>query len=83
MTIFSDHTKEKAEKARLTIENFYQNFLFQQNEREERLESKENEICKFGDESAIQNCWTWMLAFSTKSLHNNAFLSKSVGRGEN
>ena len=44
MTIFSEHTKEKAEKARLTIENFYQNFLFQQNEREERLESKEREI---------------------------------------
>jgi hypothetical protein len=83
MTIFSDHTKEKAEKARLTIENFYQNFLFQQNEREERLESKENEICKFDDERAIQNWWTWMRAFSTNSLHNKAFLSKSVGRGEN
>jgi len=53
MTIFSDHTKEKAEKARLTIENFYQNFLFQQNEREERLESKETEICKFDDPRAI------------------------------
>ena len=56
MTIFSDHTKEKAEKARLTIENFYQNFLFQQNEREERLESKENEICKSDYEWAIQSC---------------------------
>ena len=73
MTIFSDHTKEKAEKARLTIENFYQNFLFQQNEREERLESKENEICKSDYEWAIQSCWTWIQAFSTKLLHNNAY----------
>lgn len=43
-TNYSDHTKEKADKARITIENFYNNFLFQQNEREERLRYKEKEI---------------------------------------
>jgi len=51
---YSDHTKEKAEKARLTIENFYQNFLFQQNEREERLESKETEISNLSEEDKIK-----------------------------
>jgi len=38
---YSSHTVEKANKAKITIENFYTNFLQQQREREERLEQCE------------------------------------------
>ena len=44
---YSAHTVEKANKARITIENFYTNFLLQQDEREERFKATEDAIGKF------------------------------------
>lgn len=43
---YSAHTVEKANKARITIENFYTNFLLQQDEREERFKQTEAAIGK-------------------------------------
>ena len=44
---YSSHTIEKANKAKITIENFYTNFLQQQQEREERLHQCEEALGKF------------------------------------
>ena len=44
--VVSAHTFEKANKARITIENFYTNFLLQQNEREERFKQTESALGK-------------------------------------
>jgi casein kinase 1 alpha len=41
---YSSHTIEKANKAKITIENFYTNFLQQQQEREERLHQCEEAL---------------------------------------
>ena len=43
---YSSHTIEKANKAKITIENFYTNFLQQQQEREERLHQCEEALGK-------------------------------------
>ena len=43
---YSSHTIEKANKAKITIENFYTNFLQQQQEREERYHQCETAIGK-------------------------------------
>lgn len=47
---YSAHTVEKANKARITIENFYTNFLLQQDEREERFKQTEAAIAGCGEE---------------------------------
>ena len=44
---YSSHTVEKANKAKITIENFYTNFLQQQSEREERLKLCEQTIGEY------------------------------------
>ena len=44
---YSNHTIEKANKARITIENFYTNFLHQQDEREVRFKQTEAAIGVF------------------------------------
>jgi hypothetical protein len=37
----------QANRARITIENFYTNFILHQDERKERQKTTENAICKF------------------------------------
>jgi len=47
---YSSHTIEKANKAKITIENFYTNFLQQQQEREERLHQCEEALASKSEE---------------------------------
>jgi len=47
---YSNHTIEKANKARITIENFYTNFLHQQDEREVRFKQTESAIAGCAEE---------------------------------
>ena len=62
---YSSHTIEKANKAKITIENFYTNFLQQQQEREERLHQCEEALGKFAflfstGELILEHFW-WIL----------------------
>lgn len=47
---YSSHTIEKANRARITIENFYTNFILHQDERKERQKTTENAICNLSEE---------------------------------
>ena len=51
---FSNHTLDKATKAKLTLENYYSNLITQHRERQERLRRLEESLNDKGlDESVI------------------------------